>query len=185
MPQSYLFARDLNWAIPTPMRYKKLPHTLQSWLHEKNSLTQRLRHEWGAVSVQVLYEGWQVPFLSERKKLNSPQHRLCLVREVLLRCDQTPLILARTIIPCTTLKVTQGHLGRLGTRPLGEILFSSPSLERQWLAISHVLPCYLKQDQIAFCNPMNASLWGRCTRYSIKKQPMLVSEFFLSSLMQK
>ena len=183
MPQSYLFQRDPRWMPPTPARCKVLPPTLQSWLHEKTSLTQRLRDEWGAVSVQVLFECWQVPFLSERRRLQLPENRLCLVREVVLLSGNTPLILARTIIPRETLMATHGNLARLGTRPLGEILFSSPSLERQWLDVSHLLPDNWKLAQSPFS--VEKPLWGRLTRYSIKKRPMLVSEFFLPSLVEK
>ena len=184
MPQSYLFKRDPQWIAPISIRYKTLPDTLQSWLHENNSLTQRLRREWGEVRVQVLFEGWRVPFLSEQKKLTLPQKRLCLVREVLLYGNNVPLILARTVIPRSTLNATHGHLGRLGTRPLGEILFSSPSLARQWLAISYVVPYCLKAPQMAFPTSMPTPLWGRCTRYSLQHQPILVSEFFLPNLIQ-
>ena len=183
MPQSYLFQREPRWIAPTPVRCKALPPTLQSWLHEKTSLTQRLRDEWGVVSVQVLFECWQVPFLLERKRLQLPENRLCLVREVVLFSGNTPLILARTIIPRATLMVTHGNLAKLGTRPLGEILFSSRSLERQWLGVSHLLPDNWKLSQSPVL--VDQPLWGRLTRYSIKKQPMLVSEFFLPSLVEK
>jgi chorismate--pyruvate lyase len=152
-------------------------------LHEDTSLTQRLRDEWGMVSVKVLFECWQVPFLSERKRLQLPENRLCLVREVVLVSGNTPLIMARTIIPQATLMATHGNLAKLGTRPLGEILFSSPSLERQWLGVSHILPDNLKLAQCPVL--VDQPLWGRLTRYSIKKQPMLVSEFFLPSLVEK
>ncbi len=183
MPQSYLFQREPRWMPPTPARCKVLPPTLQSWLHEKTSLTQRLRDEWGAVSVQVLFECWQVPFLSERRRLQLPENRLCLVREVVLLSGNTPLLLARTIIPRETLMATHGNLAKLGTRPLGEILFSSLSLERQWLDVSHILPNHWKLSQSPVL--VDQPLWGRLTRYSIKKRPMLVSEFFLPSLVEK
>ncbi len=183
MPQSYLFQREPRWIAPTPVRYKHLPCRLQSWLHEKTSLTQRLRDEWGVVSVQVLFECWQAPFLSERQKLQVPENRLCLVREVVLLSHHTPLILARTVIPRATLLATQGNLARLGTRPLGEILFSSTSLQRQWLDIAQISPEKWKCASSSFF--IEAPVWGRRTRYSINKHPMLVSEFFLPSLLEK
>ncbi len=183
MLKSYLFQREPRWIAPTSVRYQTLPCTLKSWLHEDTSLTQRLRDEWGTVRVHVLLECWHVPYLAERKRLQLPENRLCLVREVVLLSGNTPLILARTIIPRATLMATHGNLAKLGTRPLGEILFSSPSLERQWLGVSHLLPDKWKLTQSPFS--VEKPLWGRLTRYSIKKQPMLVSEFFLPSLFEK
>jgi len=183
MPKSYLFQREPRWIAPTSVRYQTLPCTLKSWLHEDTSLTQRLRDEWGTVRVHVLLECWHVPYLAERKRLQLPENRLCLVREVVLLSGNKPLILARTIIPRATLMATHGNLAKLGTRPLGEILFSTPSLERQWLGVSHILPDKWKLAQSPFL--VEKPLWGRLTRYSIKKQPMLVSEFFLPSLFEK
>jgi chorismate--pyruvate lyase len=183
MLKSYLFQREPRWIAPTSLQYQALPCTLKSWLHEDTSLTQRLRDEWGTVRVHVLLECWHVPYLAERKRLQLPENRLCLVREVVLLSGNTPLILARTIIPRATLMATHGNLAKLGTRPLGEILFSSPSLERQWLGVSHLLPDKWKLTQSPFS--VEKPLWGRLTRYSIKKQPMLVSEFFLPSLFEK
>jgi chorismate--pyruvate lyase len=183
MLKSYLFQREPRWIAPTSVRYQALPCMLKSWLHEDTSLTQRLRDEWGTVRVHVLLECWHVPYLAERKRLQLPENRLCLVREVVLVSGNTPLIMARTIIPRATLMATHGNLAKLGTRPLGEILFSSPSLERQWLGVSHILPDNWKLAQSPFL--VEKPLWGRLTRYSIKKRPMLVSEFFLPSLFEK
>ena len=45
------------------------------------------------------------------------------VREVLLYGDKIPLVFARTIIPLLTIEKGLAELGKLGTRPLGDILF--------------------------------------------------------------
>ncbi|MEI7796467.1 MAG: chorismate lyase [Methylococcaceae bacterium] len=177
MTHSRLFQYEPRW-IPTHSAIRKmLPRALQSWLCESKSLTQRLRNQWENISVRVLFEQQQPPFLNERRMLKQPEHRICLVREVILLSNQTPLILARTVIPEKTLNIAQGNLARLGTRPLGEILFSAPSLERKPLGIVRIEPSL-------WTNEFEPSerLWGRCTQYSIGGQPMLVSEFFLPSL---
>ena len=59
-----------------------------------------------------------------------PLHRYGLIREVMLHSQGKPLLLARTVIPDETIKVAHRNLAHLGTRPLGEVIFSYPDLER-------------------------------------------------------
>jgi chorismate--pyruvate lyase len=177
MSHSRLFQHEPRWLSANHVLRKTLPRDLQSWLSEPESLTQRLRNQFENISVQVLFEKQQTPFLTERRLLHLPEQRYCLVREVVLLSNQTPLILARTVIPAKTLKITQGNLARLGTRPLGEILFSAPSLQRESAGITRIEPDLWASDW-----QITAPLWGRRTQYSICGQPMLVSEFFLPSL---
>ncbi len=177
MTHSQLFQHEPRWLSANHTQRKTLPLALQSWLSESESLTQRLRNQFENIRVQVLFEKQQTLFLTERRILNLPERRYCLVREVVLLSNQTPLILARTVIPEKTLKITHGNLARLGSRPLGEILFSAPSLKRESAGISRIAPNLWANDL-----QITAPLWGRRTQYSICKQPMLVSEFFLPSL---
>jgi chorismate--pyruvate lyase len=174
--KSRLFQTEPKWILPNLVR-KSLPNDLQSWLFESESLTQRLRNQFENIHVHVLFEKKKSPFLTEQRILNLPAERYCLIREVVLLSNQTPLILARTIIPPKTLKISHGNLARLGSRPLGEILFSAPSLEREPFGISKIKPTLWTTDF-----EIKNSLWGRRTKYSICGQPMLVSEFFLPSL---
>lgn len=177
MTHSFLFQHEPRWLETHSAMRKTLPLNLQSWLNEPESLTQRLRNQFENITVRVLFESQQSPFLTEWRLLKQAEQRYCLVREVVLLSNQTPLILARTVIPAKTLKITQGNLARLGTRPLGEILFSAPSLKRKPLGITLIKP-----NQWANALQITAPLWGRRTQYSICEQPMLVSEFFLPSL---
>ncbi len=175
--KSRLFESEPKWIVSPTSIFKNFPSDLKSWLNESQSLTQRLRNQFENIRVKVLFERQETPFLTERQMLNVPEQRYCLVREVVLLSNQTPLILARTVIPTKTLKITQGNLARLGSRPLGEILFSTPSLERESCGIVKIEPNLWATDL-----EIKMPLWGRRTQYSICKQPMLVSEFFLPSL---
>ncbi len=175
--KSRLFESEPKWIFSSHSIRQNLPSDLNSWLNESESLTQRLRNQFENIRVQVLFEKQETPFLTEWRTLNLPEKRHCLVREVVLLSNQMPLILARTVIPAKTLKITQGNLARLGSRPLGEILFSTPSLERESCGIVKIEPMLWATDF-----DIIAPLWGRRTQYSICKQPMLVSEFFLPSL---
>src|SRR5664279_4957364 len=95
------------------------------WILFRGSMTQRLRDYYGdAIGVKILLQQWNTPFLSERRLLKLHESKYSLTREVLLHADGKPLILARTIIPAKTIKVAKSNLAHLGSRPLGEVLFS-------------------------------------------------------------
>lgn len=122
----------------------------------------------------VLGEGWALPFVGESRLLGLPPASRCLVREVALMRADEPLVLARSIIPATTLRAADPGLSRLGSRPLGAVLFACPRLRRQRLQLARVRAG-------AFHGPAApaAAVWGRRSLYSIAAGELLVCEFFL------
>jgi len=182
--KSFLFAREPSWLENRPGLRHKLPLNVQSWVYESGSLTKRLRDFYGAgVAVKVLLQRRRTPFLSERRLLKLPEHHIILTREVLLHVKGKPLILARTIIPEETIKAAKSNLSRLGNRPLGEIIFSYPQLERLSMDITLInlstwTPAANKEAII------DQPIWGRRTVYGIAHKQMLVSEFFLPEVLE-
>jgi chorismate lyase len=182
--KSFLFNREPHWFENRPGTRHYLPEQVQSWTYEPGSLTQRLRNCYGnAVTVKILFHQWRTPFLSERRLLKLPEHGYNLTREVMLHANGTPLILARTIIPATTIKVAHRNLSHLGTRPLGEVIFSYPKLERRELDVTLIKPPNWSPSAIAEAG-IQQPIWGRRTVYAIRHQPMLVSEFFLPEILR-
>jgi chorismate--pyruvate lyase len=177
--QSLLLPREPTWLINRPGLRHTLSESVASWTYEPGSLTRRLRGYYGsAVKVEVLYHRWLTPFLSERKLLHQPEHRYCLTREVMLHADGVPLILARTIMPPQTIKSAHRNLWHLGTRPLGEVIFSYPNLERLELQVTALSPSAWSPTALAL-GAIQAPVWGRRTVYAIMHQPLLVNEFFM------
>ena len=160
-----------------------LPPAVCSWIYETSSLTQRLKRGCGIhFHVTLLRQTWVRPWPEEAKILNFEQKRYALVREVLLSCCKQPLIVARTIIPRDTLAGAQRKLSSLGTRPLGEVIFTYPSLMRHRLDIAMVEandwnPGVRKQLGI------ERAIWGRRTVYGIAESKLLVCEFFLPAVL--
>lgn len=160
-----------------------LPESVQSWTYEAGSLTQRLRDYYGdAIGVKILLQQRTAPFLSERRLLNLPENKYSLIREVLLHADGQPLILARTVIPVKTIKVAKSNLSHLGSRPLGEVIFSCPKLERIEMDVTLISPPAWSQSAIA-TGHITQPIWGRRTVYAIAQRQMLVSEFFLPEVL--
>ena len=181
--KSFLFNREPAWYEHRRGSRHQLPESVQSWAYEGGSLTQRLRDYYGgSIAVNILFHKWRIPYLSERKQLQSPLNRFCLTREVMLHTNGKPLLLARTIIPEETIKVAHRNLAHLGTRPLGEVIFSYPDLERIAMDLTLILPLTWA-DQARQKANISQSVWGRRTIYAIQKRPMLVSEFFLPEIL--
>jgi chorismate--pyruvate lyase len=182
--QSFLFAREPGWLQNRQGLRHILPENVQSWTYEAGSLTRRLRDYYGdSIGVKLLFHHWRTPFLSERRLLSVPEHRYCLTREVLLHASGTPLILARTIIPEQTIKGVHGNLSHLGTRPLGEVIFSYPKLERLEMDVALINPDLWTQSTLAAAD-INQPIWGRRTVYAIAHRQMLVNEFFLPQILK-
>lgn len=178
-----LFNKEPLWQENQQGTRHKLTKAVQSWTYESGSLTQRLRANYGdTVAVNVLFQQWRVPFLTERKLLRVHEQRVCLIREVLLHANGKPLILARTILPAATIKVANRSLSHLGTRPLGEVIFSYPQLERIAMDVTLINPSEWTPTALEIAD-IKQAIWGRRTVYAIKHRQMIVSEFFLPTIL--
>lgn len=179
-----MFGREPDWHEHRRGSQHQLPKTVQSWAYEAGSLTQRLRSYYGNnIAVEIFFHQWRLPYLSERRVLSLPRQRYCLTREVMLHTKGLPLLVARTIIPEQTIKAAHRNLSHLGTRPLGEVIFSYPDLERLTMELALVPPMAWSaktQQRAGIADP----LWGRRTVYAIQGRPLLVSEFFLPEILE-
>lgn len=180
---SVLFSREPSW-FSIPQLARTPDPATASWLYETGSLTERLRRSvGGSLSVSLLLNRRQKPFLTESQLLHLPRQRFCLIREVLLQACGRPLILARTVVPAHTLKGPHGNLSRLGARPLGEVIFSYPSLRRRILSITEAQPA-LWSERLQARIPITRPVWGRRTVYEIAGRPLIVNEFFLAAALR-
>ncbi|WP_411728409.1 chorismate--pyruvate lyase family protein [Methyloglobulus sp.] len=181
--KSFLFIREPVWHGHRRGSQHHLPENVQSWTYEAGSLTRRLRDYYGnTIAVSILFHQWRTPFLSECRQLQLPLHRYGLTREVILHKNGKPLLLARTIIPEETIKVAHRNLSDLGNRPLGEVIFSYPDLERITMDLALIAPATWTSQAQRKAN-IDQPTWGRRTLYAIRERPMLVSEFFLPEIL--
>ncbi len=135
-----------------------------SWLRETGSITARLKQHWPNLTVRVLDEGLRTPQTDERLRLGQPSHATCWVREVVLQAAAHRLIHARTVVPAWTPDNPWHVLSTLGQRPLGELLFNLPDLER--------LP-------LEFAVASKASAPSRRRVYVWSGAPLLLTETFM------
>jgi len=159
-----------------------LPIANREWLLDSTSLTQRLiKTSQQNFSVQVLRQQWGNATLSEYDLLGSSPRLRCLIREVLLLGHKQPWVYARSVIPVSSLTGELRHLRHLDNRPLGQLLFNTPGMQRSPFQIARIpttsLPLYAT-SQIDV-NKENPILWGRRSRFVIYNKPLLVGEVFL------
>jgi chorismate lyase len=116
------------------------PQNTVSWLLEIGSITARLRMDWPDVCVDVLMEGLDAPQPDEQLRLSLADAQVCWVREVQLQADGTPLLHARTVVPTWDHNNPWRTVSTLGQRPLGELLFALPHLQRSPLEFALTEP---------------------------------------------
>ncbi len=182
---TYLFRSPPQWKTRFRGADSQPPLELQAWLNECGSLTKRLRSVYGRhLAVQLLFHQWKPAFAEECLQLKAPHQRYQLIREVLLHVGDTPLVLARTLLPEQTIRIAQRNLSHLGTRPLGEVIFAYPDLQLKRREFSHAAGgIWSAAVQQRF--QVQQAIWGRRTLYTIHNQPLLVSEFFLPAITAK
>lgn len=181
--QFQLFSEP-HWRPRARLRQGELPAGLGAWLFDPGSLTRRLRQACaGLFRVQVLAQVWARPLPGEADLLAVEHRRYVWTREVQLFCDAQPWVFARTVIPPATLRGRGRRLQYLGDRPLGEVLFTAPRVQRGEVEIARITPAQrLHHRAFGRLEEAPALLWGRRSLFYIDGRPLLVYEVFLPGL---
>ncbi|WKX26881.1 chorismate lyase [Tatumella ptyseos] len=139
---------------------------IYSWLVDEASMTARLEAYCQKLEVNIVKEG----FIPD-SELTPEEHGLVVehskaerfwLREVQLVADGEPWLAGRTVIPESTLQGPEASLMFLGTRPLGHYLFTSSSLDRDFLTPGRL-----------------CGLWARRSLLRLAGKPLLLTEIFL------
>jgi chorismate--pyruvate lyase len=173
------------WHHSDRLRRHALSAEWRHWLVDDSSLTRRLQCACrGQFRVELISLRMEPPMLSEARALARPPREIALVRQVRLLCDDRPWVFARTVIPLPSLHGGLRRLTQLGTQPLGAVLFADPRLQREPLEIARITPRHRLYPMATSSGGMKAgSLWGRRSVFRLHGNPLLVSEFFLPTLL--
>lgn len=168
---------EANWHEPRePSDWSQCA---QNWLLDPSSLTAKLKAHSDDFKVQLLGQR-EAPLLADEQDWLGPQPS-CIVREVILWCDQQPWVFARSVFPFSALAQQQLRLESLGDKPLGEHLFKQPDLQRSSLEVSSFSPrtkVGQLHQQLGFAP---STLWGRRSRFTAAGQHVLVAEVFIGA----
>lgn len=153
-------------------------------MFDSGSLTARLvKHCGGKFSVKLISIKRATPTPDEKFALGLDPRSQSVIREVLLCCDERPLVYARTIIPVSSLRGSLRGLALLGNRPLGAVLFADKLMQRKPVEITSLTAahkCYSWTQ-----NKGSEVVYGRRSVFILKGQKLLVSEFFLPELFER
>src|SRR5690606_5165542 len=147
---------------------------VRDWLFNEDSLTRRLTAlSDDAFSVTPLAEGWQRLRNDECAALGVVDGSQGWVREVYLRGHGRPWVFARSVAARSRLEGSGLALDQLGSRSLGELLFSDRAFDRGALHVCRYpaawLPAEVRSEQ----------LWARRSCFSRGPLGVLVAEVFL------
>lgn len=165
-----------NWLAKAP---DSLSANLVDWLFDPTSLTARLKSQYQKVEVVVL--GQNIIACSEDEACQVIKAgEEVLAREVVLFCDDKPEVFARSLLPLTSLTGEQKALAELGNKPLGQVIFNNPSLERKLIQVAEFSidsGVAKLAEQIGL--QIQHSLWGRRSLFYLEGKPLAVAEVFL------
>jgi len=172
------------WRRLERISYYRPPTELRFWLKDSASLTRRLRGLCKtSFRVNVLSQQWCRPLRSERIALGLADREVSMLRQVQLLCDGSPWVFARTIIPRHTLQGRSRWLANLGSKPLGEVLFKHPSMQRQPVEVAAIQSSQvLFHDAVGMAVEAPGEIWGRRSVFTINNRSLLVSEIFLPAM---
>ncbi len=115
--------------------------------------------------------------------LQIDSRRVALIRQVLLSCDGVPWIFARSVLPFSILRGHNRRLARLGSKPLGDVLFAFPGVVRREVDIvplDHDLAMRGAFEEVVDEEPAGA--WLRRSLFILDNNSLLVNEVFLSNI---
>lgn len=160
-----------------------LSHQYTSWLIEVGSLTARLQSRYADFSVQTVRLIDDKPLDDEAYLLGVSAHQVTLVREVLLKGNQQPVVFAHSVLPKSSLRGAWHGLGKLGNKPLGATLFANPKVKRTPLQYKKLSSNHaLYRRAIEHLTQKPPYLWARRSVFSLNCANILVTEVFLPQL---
>ena len=161
----------------------RAPRALRSWLSDRGSLTRRLKALHADFSVSPVERGLAPPYLDEAQALSLRPKMHAYVRDVLLMGGGHIRVYAHSVLPRTSLRGNWCGITRLGTKPLGEALFSNPRIRRLGLTIRRLDardPLYRAARRHTGLTARH--LWARRSVFCLNGRPLLVTEVFLPAI---
>lgn len=176
---SVAYAHPPRWLGAEQLR-PAIPAGVADWLFDSGSLTQRLTAlSAGTFGVSVLQEGWLPLRDDECAIFDVDRSSQGWVREVFLFGEEQPWVFARSVALRSELEGSDLVLHGLGSRPLGELLFSQKNFQRGAIQAtrypSEWLPVATRSE----------GLWCRRSCFQHDALGVLVAEVFLPAFWQR
>ena len=161
------------------------PAAMRGWLTTGGSLTARLLAHSSAFRVQRLHQRTALCLADEARAIGMARPGRVWEREVLLRCDDRPVVFAHTVVPMSATASDWPLFSALGERSLGSTLFYDPQVRRGELEFARIRAGHpLMQRARAALGAGGATvLYARRCLYRRHRGTLLVTEVFLPSVL--
>lgn len=166
-------------------RFVHAPHYLTDWLENRGSLTKRLKTLSSHFSVDCLRQHQQICLSDEHLAWHGQRRQCYPQREVLLLCDNIPLVWGYTVVISNAVMRDWPFYQRLGKTPLGQRLFSDRSVIRGELEFSKIYnshPYIKRLNQVLPVPIIDNPLFARRSMFYRRQGAMLVTEVFLPAI---
>jgi len=184
MQHKTVFAAAANWH--THVNQVQASPKMADWLSNRDSLTERLVAHSQQFRVQRLYQGRARCLQDEFMEIDLPRVQQVVEREVLLRCDEVPVVYAHTVLPSHANAYQWPLFASLGNRSLGTTLFSDPLVQRGPLQYARLRPTHFLMRRIARLTELSelseSYLLARRSVFTRRGSKLLVTEVFLPAL---
>ncbi len=161
----------------------RAPRALRNWLSDRGSLTRRLKARHADFRVSLVACGYAPPFPDEARAMRLGSKTHAYVRDVLLVGGGRVRVYAHSVLPRASLRGAWCGITRLGTKPLGEALFTDPRIRRLGLTMRRLdarHPLYRAARRHA--DMPAPQLWARRSVFCLNGRPLLVTEVFLPAI---
>jgi len=164
------------------------PKELQHWLTDRGSLTAKLIAHSEQFRVQRLFQQSASCWPDEYAEIGMPKAGKAHAREVLLLCNDIPVVFAHTVLPLNATASQWPLFRTLGNKSLGSTLFGDPLVARGAMQFARLQPNHPAVrrargfiDNPSMNNP-NQPLYARRSLFYRRGGVMLVTELFLPSI---
>jgi chorismate lyase len=158
---------------------------LREWMSLHTSLTAKLRESSAKFSIHPLHQGSGMCLADEHLVIGLARKLRVREREVLLCCNDKPVVFAHTVVPFSSSFFDWPMFDSLGANSLGTSLFNDPLVTRGALQFSRLPLSHQLTRRIRSAIPserIESRLHARRCLFRRKRGLMLVTEIFLPSL---
>jgi chorismate--pyruvate lyase len=161
------------------------PRAMRHWLVDRTSLTLKLVARSTTFRVQRIRQSLGMILSDEYAEVGMPRRTRVREREVVLRCDEHPIVYAHTIVPLAATASDWPFFNMLEERSLGSTLFGDPAVRRgelQYARLHSRHPLVQRACDAIGVKTIACPLYARRCLYQRKNGVLLVTEVFLPAI---
>jgi chorismate--pyruvate lyase len=158
---------------------------MKDWLTDAGSMTKKLKAHSVDFSVRHVSQTMGACSREESHALGAGLRTRVMQREVILLCDNQPVIYGHTSVVSDAMRRDWPFMATLGNVPLGEKLFTDTRIIRQPLQYARLHgshPLMQRAANALGLGQMTSALYARRSIFCRKDGAMLVTEIFLPAI---